>query len=82
MSAVLSPEAPARSPEAPARYLDAQGCAARYAFSWRHWLRLVDSGRAPQAVHFGRLVRWSITSLEEWEGAGCPCLRSLKGAGR
>src|SRR5574340_28085 len=35
-------------PEALARFLDARGCAERYGFSWRHWLRLVDAGRAPQ----------------------------------
>ncbi len=28
-------------------FLDADGCAARYVFSRRHWFRLVDSGRAP-----------------------------------
>ena len=58
--------------EAPVRYLDTKGCGARYGFSSRHWLRLVDSGRAPQPVRFGRLVRWSVAALESWEAAGCP----------
>jgi len=49
------------------RFLDAKGCGSRYGFSWRHWLRLVDAGRAPQPVRFGRLVRWPLASLEEWE---------------
>lgn len=54
------------------RYLDAKACGARYGFSWRHWLRLVDSGRAPQPTRFGRLTRWSIAVLEAWETDGCP----------
>ncbi len=66
--------------DASTKYLDAKGCAARYGFSWRHWLRLVDAGKAPPPVRFGRLVRWSISSLESWEAAGCPSCR--KGPGR
>jgi len=57
------------------RYLDADQCAARYGFSSRHWQRLVDLGKAPQPTRFGRLVRWPIPKLEEWELSGCPrCL--------
>ena len=77
MSAVLTPaDASAK------RYFDAKECAARYGMSWRHWLRLVDSGRAPLPTRFGRLVRWSLASLESWEAAGCPSIRQLKGATR
>ena len=64
------------------RFLNTKDCAVRYGVSWRHWLRLVDSGRAPQSTHFGRLVRWSLASLESWEAAGCPSVRKMKGAGR
>jgi predicted DNA-binding transcriptional regulator AlpA len=53
-------------------YLDAPQCGERFGFSARHWIRLVDSGRAPKAVKFGRLSRWSIRTLEEWEATGCP----------
>ena len=60
-------------------YLDADGCAGRYGFSRRHWIRLVDSGRAPQPTHFGRLVRWSLESLSEWEAGGC---RPIRAAGK
>ena len=60
------------------RYLGADGCADRYGFSKRHWSRLVDSGRAPQPTHFGRLVRWSLESLSEWEAGGCKPIRSAK----
>lgn len=65
------------------RYLNADGCAVRYGFSRRHWFRLVDSGRAPQPTHFGRLVRWSLDSLSEWEAGGCKPIRAVtKGNGR
>ena len=61
------------------RYCDADGCAIRYGFSRRHWMRLVDSGRAPQPTRFGRLVRWSIVMLTEWEADGC---RPIRAAGK
>jgi predicted DNA-binding transcriptional regulator AlpA len=67
MAANLSPPA-----AAPAIYLDAKGCGARYGVSSRHWLRLVDAGKAPQPTRFGRCVRWGIELLETWEAAGCP----------
>ena len=77
MSATLTPaDASAK------KYFDTKDCGARYGVSSRHWLRLVDSGRAPQPTRFGRLVRWSLVSLESWESAGCPSVRNVKGAGR
>jgi predicted DNA-binding transcriptional regulator AlpA len=57
------------------QYLNASGSAERYGFSTRHWLRLVDSGKAPQPTRFGRLTRWSLKSLEEWEADGCRPVR-------
>lgn len=57
------------------RYCDVADCAARYGFSQRHWLRLVDRGRAPQPTRFGRLCRWSLTALDAWERDGCPPIR-------
>ena len=74
MSAVLTPaDASAK------KYLDAKDCGIRYGCSWRHWLRLVDAGKAPQPTRFGRLVRWSQRSLEEWEVGGCKPVRIVKG---
>lgn len=54
-----------------AAFLDAAACAARYGISPRTWLRLVESGRAPSPTRFGRLVRWPVIALVEWERAGC-----------
>ena len=58
-----------------ALYLAAPQCSQRYGFSVRHWIRLVDSRRAPQPVRFGRLTRWSVQTLQDWESAGCPSCR-------
>jgi predicted DNA-binding transcriptional regulator AlpA len=54
------------------RYIGTDGCAERYGISGRHWRRMVDAGHAPPPVRFGRLVRWSVQSLAEWEQAGHP----------
>jgi len=64
---------------APAKFTDADGASARYGFSPEHWRRLVDAGKAPQPTRFGRLVRWAIRSLDEWDGDGCPPVRAAKG---
>ena len=61
------------------RFFDAKECAARYGISWRTWLRLVDSGRAPQPTRFGRLVRWPLATLENWESNNCSRIRTMKG---
>ena len=62
------------------RFCDADGCAVRYGFSRRHWFRLVDSGRAPQKTKFGRLARWSLSTLEAWERDGCRPIRAARKA--
>ena len=59
-------------------YLDDLGCGARYRFSARHWRRLVESGSAPTSVKFGRLSRWSLATLLEWERNGCRPIHSGK----
>lgn len=63
--------------DATATHIDADACASRLAISKRHWNRLVDSGRAPQAVRLGRLVRWSVNSLAAWEAGGCKPIRQM-----
>jgi predicted DNA-binding transcriptional regulator AlpA len=75
VGAVIIPSPP---PDAPAKYLDVQGCSSRYGFSNRHWLRLVDAGKAPPPTRFGRLVRWKIEDLVAWEDSGCPSLRNMR----
>jgi predicted DNA-binding transcriptional regulator AlpA len=62
-------------------FIDAESAAHRYGFSKRHWLRLVDCGRAPLPTRFGRLVRWSVTALESWEQDGCKPVRTVRAKG-
>lgn len=52
-------------------FLTAEQCGRRYGISARHWRRLVDQGAAPRPVQLGRLVRWSVSILKQWEEAGC-----------
>ncbi len=61
---------------ATATHIDADACASRYGISKRHWLRLVDRSAAPRPTRFGRLCRWSIAALEEWERGGCKPVRT------
>lgn len=43
--------------------------------STRHVRRLADSGRIPQPVKFGALLRWIKTDIDQWIAAGCPNCR-------
>lgn len=68
-------------PKVAAKFLGAEMCAARYGFSKRHWLRLVDSGKAPQPVRFNRLVRWAEAALDEWDCCGNEPVRTPRSKG-
>ena len=57
-------------------HIDADECAYRKNISKRHWIWLVDRGAAPQPIRLGRLVRWSLAELQEWERGGCRPIRS------
>ncbi len=61
--------------DAAARYLTASQCGDRYRISTSHWRRLVDSGRAPTPTRFGRLLRWHLLTLDEWDEGGNKPLR-------
>lgn len=39
--------------------------------SKRHVYRLVDSGRMPQPVRLGSLIRWNRAEIESWIDNGC-----------
>ena len=67
---------------ATATHVDANACASRLGISKRHWLRMVDAGKAPQPVRLGRLVRWAISSLAIWEANGCKPMRQPGSVGR
>jgi len=65
-----------------AALLDVRAVAALLDCSPRHIYRLADSGRMPRPVKLGQLVRWRRAELQEWLNAGCPPVRSARGAVR
>ncbi len=67
---------------APAELLDVGAVATLLDCSRRHVYRLADAGRIPRPVKLGQLVRWRRAALLEWLDAGCPPVRSARGAGR
>ena len=66
--------------DATVTHCDADACASRLGISKRHWLRMVDAGKAPQPVRLGRLTRWSLIALASWESNGCKPIRHVGGA--
>jgi predicted DNA-binding transcriptional regulator AlpA len=50
-------------------------CAARYNISVRHFRQLVDLGEMPKPFKLGRVVRWSVKVLEEFEAAAAKKLQ-------
>jgi excisionase family DNA binding protein len=60
--------------------LDVRAVAALLDCSARHVYRLADAGRIPRPVKLGQLVRWRRAELIEWLDAGCPSVRSVRGA--
>lgn len=65
---------------APPLYVDTKGAAQRYRVSPAHWRRLVDAGRAPQPIRLGRLVRWPLVVLDQWDADGNRPCRTTRGA--
>jgi predicted DNA-binding transcriptional regulator AlpA len=52
--------------------LDSEAAAVACSVSRAFFLSLVDSGRAPRGVRFGRRRLWTVTELKEWAAGGCP----------
>lgn len=55
--------------------LDVQAVAALLDCSTRHIRRLADSGRMPQPIKLGTLLRWRRTDLDAWLADGCRPIR-------
>ncbi len=53
-------------------FLDTAAVADRYAVSRKHIFRLIDAGKIPQPLRIGHALRWRLSTLEQWESAGCP----------
>jgi len=67
---------------APAELLDVQAVAKLLNCSPRTVYRLTDAGRMPRTVKLGALVRWRRAELTAWLDAGCPSVRTARGAAR
>ena len=55
-----------------AALLDVQAVASLLSCSTRHVYRLAGTGRIPQPVKLGALVRWPRYAIEKWLADGCP----------
>lgn len=58
--------------------VNAEKAASMFRISRRHWLDLVKEHKAPQPIHIGRCVRWSVEELNAWVDARCPPCPSKK----
>ena len=63
-----------------AELLDVQDVAKLLNCSSRTIYRLSSSGRMPRPVRLGALVRWRRGELLDWLDAGCPKVRTTRGA--
>ena len=52
--------------------VDAQGAGRLLGVPRGHVWALRNSGHLPMAVRIGRSVRWRVSELKAWAGAGCP----------
>lgn len=60
--------APTTSPLA----VDATAAGALVGISARSWRRLNAAGECPRPLHIGGSVRWDVSVIRRWIGAGCP----------
>lgn len=59
------------------RLVDGRTAAAKVGCSYRHWLRLADSGKAPPGIKLGALRRWDLAALDAWIAGGCRPMRRI-----
>jgi len=52
--------------------LSAEELAEMLGVSRSHVFRMASSGLLPPAIRFGRVVRWSRATIEDWVAAGAP----------
>ena len=65
-----TPDGPGASPQS--TMMDVSDVAQFLRCSPRTVRRLADSGRMPEPIRLGRLVRWDRGALQDWIAAGCP----------
>ncbi len=65
--------------------LDVRAVAELLSCSPRHVYRMADAWKMPRPIKLGQLVRWKLRggptdSIEGWIAAGCPTVRTARGA--
>lgn len=65
-----------KRPDQEQQLLDAKQVGELAKCSPRHLHRLADSGRMPEPIRLGTLVRWPKHVIDAWIGAGCPPVSS------
>jgi predicted DNA-binding transcriptional regulator AlpA len=55
----------------PRRLIDARQVGRLLGCSWRHVLRLADTGLLPWGVKLGRLRRWDLSEIDSFIASGC-----------
>jgi len=70
------------SPSQQRALIDVHAVASMLSCSTRHVYRLCDSGRMPQPLRLGALVRWDRSVIETWIADGCPTCSGRRGGGR
>ena len=73
------PAVAARSTPPGRRLVDGPTAAAKLGCSYRHFLRLADSGKAPYGTKLGALRRWDLDELDAWIANGCRPVRQAGG---
>jgi excisionase family DNA binding protein len=77
MPAVMIDKKQTASSEAPSLLLSAKTLAKRLEVSVRTLWRLRSSGKLPEPVRIGGVIRWRTADIDAWVAAGCPGLQSL-----
>ena len=65
----------AQQPAASPALLTVHDLSGKLNCSTRHIYRLVDTGRIPQPVKLGALLRWVRSDVDQWVTNGCPDCR-------
>jgi predicted DNA-binding transcriptional regulator AlpA len=61
------------------RLIDGRAAARKAGCSFRHWLRMCESGLAPRGYKLGFLRRWDETELDRWIAGGCKPVQRAEG---
>lgn len=67
MSSQKAPRKPVTKPEPTGQFLSVEDLAARWGVSQMHVRRMNYAGELPQPMRLGKLLRWSLNAITQWE---------------